>query len=755
MVDGDHVNLSHGEFHGNVVGKEVHIHAAPSPTALSALPAAPAVFTGRAAEVAELSRALDPDIGDGSESVVISAVAGLGGVGKTALALHVAHKARGKGWFPGGALFVDLRGYDKVPVTAEQAVSSLLQALGVADADLPPTPEEQYGRYRAELSSREPVLIVLDNACDPAQIAPLLPGEGAGHRVLVTSRDVQDSLPVRQFRVDALTPEASRELIDRSLRRNDPDDDRVSKERAAIDRLTELCGRLPLALLIASALLRKRRRRQASTLTAELQGATDRVLALHLERGVDQYGKQLSLRPVFDLSYARLEPELARVFRLLGLAPGDDIGAGPAAELTELPPEHLEPLLDELVAASLLTALPGGDRWRMHDLVREFARAVVAEEPELRDEADKARIRLLGHYFVRTFNATALFPQPSANAPDDYFDDPARAESWLDSEITGLVAAAQWTDTENDVLAWTAMLLGLHLDGYLRHRRAFRVMATVSAVACHAAHRLGYAEGEAQAYNAHGNALRGLWRYEEGAEAFRQALALYEQLGDLDGQAMTWNNLGLTLRALDRYDDAIDAYGKSARLYAELGGQARANVVRGNLGLALEGSGRLDEAHAVLQAALARHLESGDRNGEARVQASFGVLYGSLGRHTESLDAIMRSLALYEELGDWYSRAQALPLLGFALSDLKAHEEALAAHTYARDWFRRFNDGHKEATAWDCMGAELMLLRRIPEAMSAAQRALQLYEACEDLDSAARLRNYIDTVHELLRIAQA
>lgn len=179
MGDGDYFDFRGGTFHGPVTGKSESPRAAPSPTALSALPAAPAVFTGREDEVAELLGALDPGVGSGSESVVISAVSGLGGVGKTALALCVAHAARGRGWFSGGALFVDLRGYDEVPVTADQAVLALLRALGVGDADLPPTADEQYARYRGELSSREPVLILLDNASDPAQIVPLLPGEGA------------------------------------------------------------------------------------------------------------------------------------------------------------------------------------------------------------------------------------------------------------------------------------------------------------------------------------------------------------------------------------------------------------------------------------------------------------------------------------------------------------------------------------------------------------------------------------------------
>ncbi|MEV0471637.1 tetratricopeptide repeat protein [Streptomyces prunicolor] len=693
------------------------------------MPAAPAVFTGREDEVAELLGALDPGVGEGSESVVISAVAGIGGVGKTALALCVAHEARGRGWFAGGALFVDLRGYDEVPVTADQAVLALLRALGVGDADLPPTADEQYARYRGELSSREPVLIVLDNASDPAQIAPLLPGEGGGHRVLVTSREVQDSLPVRQFRVDGLAPDASRELVDRSLRRYDPGDRRVADEPDAVRQLAELCGHLPLALLIVSALLR-RRKRPVSTLVGELRAAEDRVRALRA-KGVDQYGKELSLRPVFDVMYARMEPELARVFRLLGQAPGDSIGLGVAMTLTSLEPECLEPLLDELTAVSLLTALPGGERWVMHDLVRVYARLVAVEDPGVHEEVAEARRRLLRSYCQLLASAKAHVDEIPEAAPQDYFDTRELALKWLDSERTGLLEIARWTDGEDQGRPGS-LLIALALDSYLILRRAFDDWATVTKAAYETARRIHDSWAEAKASDDHGGALYHLRRFEEAETAQRRSLQLSEDSGDAEGQAMAWDHIGLTLGALRQYDDAIDAHTRSARIAAEIGMVLHASQVRINLGSVLRAVGRTEEAHEVFKEALTVHVELGNKRGETAARSGLGMTLLKLGRHEEAVTAFVHVLGLCAESGDWHRRAIVWNKLGQTWNELGLHDEALGAHVRALNWFVFFRDRLAEAAARADMSSALLQLDRTEEALSAKRQALDLFREFGD-----------------------
>ncbi|WP_405844459.1 tetratricopeptide repeat protein [Streptomyces sp. NBC_01518] len=714
-----------------MTGKSESPRAAPSPTALSALPAAPAVFTGREDEVAELLGALDPGVGGGSESVVISAVSGLGGVGKTALALCVAHAARGRGWFSGGALFVDLRGYDNVPVTADQAVLALLRALGVGDADLPPTADEQYARYRGELSSREPVLILLDNASDPAQIVPLLPGEGSGHRVLVTSREVQDSLPVRQFRVDGLSPDASRDLIERSLRLSDPGDRRVADEPDAVRQLAELCGHLPLALLIVSALLRRRRLRPVSTLVGELRAAEDRVRALRA-KGVDQYGKELSLRPVFDVMYARMEPELARVFGLLGQAPGDSIGVEVAASLTGLPLEQLEPHLDDLTACSLLTVFPDGERWQLHDLVRLYAHTVVAEDPGSLDEAAEARSRLVGHYAQRTMSAVAHVRPQTDDVPGDTFADRAQAVNWLNAERTGLLAAAQWTDTEDDEHIRNTLRLSYYLGIDLDRRRAFHDWVTVAETACEASRRLSVRQVQGVMDSSLGAALLASRRFEGAVDVYRRALGLFEECGNREGMALAWNNLGLVLREMRRYSEAIEAYGHSARLYGDLGNRHQAAKAHCNLGVTLEDLGRLDESLVALEDSLAICMEFGDREVEATIRNSLGIVLRGLGHHTESIASLTHALGLCAELGDWHGRAKSWNNLGLTLKDLGRFDEALSAHTRARSWYVFVGDRRGEGLASANIGAALRAVGRCVEALSATHQALDLFREFGD-----------------------
>ncbi|MGQ4429626.1 MULTISPECIES: tetratricopeptide repeat protein [unclassified Streptomyces] len=695
-------------FYGPVTGKSESPDAAPSSTALSALPAAPAVFTGREDEVAELLGALDPGVGGGSGSVVISAVSGLGGVGKTALALSVAHAARGRGWFSGGALFVDLRGYDDVPMTADQAVPALLRMLGVEDADLPPTPDEQYARYRGELGSREPVLILLDNASDPAQIVPLLPGEGGGHRVLITSREVQDSLPVRQFRVAGLTPRASRDLVDRQLRQYDPGDRRVAAEPEAIRRLAQLCGHLPLALLIVSALLRRRRQRPVSTLVDELRAAEDRVRALRA-KGVDQYGKELSMRPVFDVMYARLEPELARVFRLLGQVPGDSIAFRMALTATSLKAGCLEPLLDELAAVSLLTALPGGQRWVMHDLVRAYAQLVAVEDPGVHKEVAEGRRKLLMAYFHLVVSADAHLLGTPEEAPVNYFSSREFALKWLDSERTGLLEIAHWTDGEDEGRPPSLMIV-LHMGGYLILRRAFDDWATVTKAAYEAARRIRHPWAEARTSGDHGGALFHLGRFQEAEIAHRRALRLSEDSDDAEGQILAWDHLGLTLRALKRYDDAIDAHTRGARIAAGIGMVRQASQVRTNLGAVLSEVGRTEEAQEVFEEALTVHVAVGNKESEKKARAGLGMTLHKLGRLDEAVTAYVRVLGLCAESGDWHHRATVWNNLGRTWNESGSHDQALGAHVRALNWFVFLGDPVGEARARDGMSTALLRL---------------------------------------------
>ncbi len=236
--------VSGGTFHGPVVqGRDIqaafHLPA-PVPVALAQLPAATAGFTGRDGELAVLVRLLDPAGSAGP--VVVSAVAGLAGVGKTTLAVEAGRAAVWRGWFGGGVLFVDLHGYDEAPVEPGQALDALLRALGVPAEHIPPTVEERAALYRSALAEiPEPVLVIADNASAEAQVKPLLPGTGP-HKVVVTSRHTLAGLGARLIDVTVLDDDGSVELLDGALRAARPEDDRISGDREAAGRLAGVCG---------------------------------------------------------------------------------------------------------------------------------------------------------------------------------------------------------------------------------------------------------------------------------------------------------------------------------------------------------------------------------------------------------------------------------------------------------------------------------------------------------------------------------
>ena len=281
---------------------------AAAPVALAQLPASVAGFTGRDDELTVLSGLLDPAVTAGP--VVVSAVAGLAGVGKTTLAIEAGHAARRQGWFGGGVLLLDLHGYDEVPVKPGQALDVLLRALGVPAEHIPPGTEARAGLYRSVLAEiPDPVLVIADNASTEAQVRPLLPGIGS-HRVVVTSRHTLAGLGARLVDVRVLDQLASMALLNAALRIARPGDDRITGDPEAAERLAGVCGGLPLALQIVAALLKADPGRAPGKLADELAVERERLERMRYDDGSG--GGGLSVAAAFELSYRRLEEVSAR-----------------------------------------------------------------------------------------------------------------------------------------------------------------------------------------------------------------------------------------------------------------------------------------------------------------------------------------------------------------------------------------------------------------------------------------------------------
>ncbi|MFF9278575.1 ATP-binding protein [Streptomyces griseosporeus] len=628
----------------------------------------------------------------------------MGGIGKTALAVEAAHRAREKGWFPGGTFFVDLRGYDDDPVTADQAVLALLDALGVRSQDLPPTPERQYDAYRALLAERrDRTLLILDNASDPAQYVPLLPGTDH-HRVLITSRDRPDALAVRLVPLETLAPEDSAALLTRALHDTDERDDRPAREPDALRELAELCGHLPLALQIAAGMLRRRRHRGIASLVADIQGAGDPADVLDRgSPGTDLYGRSLVLRPVLETSYRRLPADQARLLRLLCLAPGAETGTEAVAALAGLDAEAALSLLEDLAATHLVTPVRGHNgtspavRWRVHDLVRAFGVGVVTRAAALREEGEAARERVLAFYYRWAAAADGRLRWLPGMAEPERFTDRGQALAWLDSERAGLVAAALWAQEER--YADTAMRLALRLAQYLDWRRYFDDLIMVSRAAQGAAHRVGDRHNEAVAWNGLGLALQKAGRVDEAIEAHTRDLDLCQAAGDRRGEATTWNNLGTALRAAGRVDEAIDAHTRARDLFQAAGDRHGEAMAWDNLGIALQGAGRVDEAIDAHTRARDLFQAAGDRHNEARVWNNLGIALRAAGREDDAIEAYSKDLEICREFEDWYGAGLTLENLALAHQGTNRPADARAYWLQAADAYTRANAPTEAAQA--------------------------------------------------------
>ncbi|MFF0515675.1 ATP-binding protein [Streptomyces sp. NPDC004250] len=636
--------------------------------------------------------------------VLVFAVTGMGGVGKTALAVEAAHRARARGWFPGGTLFVDLRGYDEDPATADQAVVALLDALGIRDGTLPPTTDRQHDAYRALLAERrERMLLILDNASDPAQYLPLLPGTDR-HRVLVTSRDRPDALPVRLIDVETLDPDDCVALVARALRDTDERDDRPEREPGALRELCDLCGRLPLALQIAAGMLRRRRPRGIASLVAEIREAGDATTVLdHGSPGTDLYGRPLVLRPVLDTSYRRLPSDRARLLRLLCLAPGAETGTEAIAALAGLDTEVVLTLLEDLAAAYLVSPVPsvdcsvGGIRWRVHDLVRAFGAAVVAEDAESRKEGEAARERLLRFYVGRTFAADGLLAGTTGG--QEPFADRNQAVAWLDEERAGLVAAVQWAREER--FADTAALLADCLTNYLNWRRHFDDAVAVADTAGKAARNAGDRHREAGVLNNLGQALSKGGRAQDAIDAYTRARDLFQDIGDRHEEAGAWSNIGNALALAGRARKAIVAHTRARDLFQDIGDRHCEARVWANLGVALRDAGRTRKAVEAHTRARTLFHAVGDGSGEAMAWGGLGRALLRDGDVNEAVEAHSRARALLEAIGDRYGVATESGNLGTALQRAGRLPEAIEAHGVSLDIFREFKDWYAEAVTLD------------------------------------------------------
>jgi tetratricopeptide (TPR) repeat protein len=640
--------ISGGDQRGPVLqGRDFDVSfqaVASAPVALTQLPPRPAGFTGRDHELAMMRKLLDP--AGAQAPVLVWAVAGLAGVGKTALAIQAGHSARDTGWFGGGVLFIDLHGYDEKPVEPAQALDAMLRALGVAAEHIPADVEPRAALYRSALARiGEPVLVIADNASSEAQVRPLLPGSGP-HRVVITSRHTMGGLDARLMDVAVLREAAAMTLLDEALRCARPADKRISGNPGAAVRLARVCGGLPLALQIVAALLKADPVRDVDDLADDLSAAHERLNRLCYDDGGGVGAP--SVAAAFELSYLRLDEHLARVFRILPLNPGPDLSTAAVAVLAGLSQREARQALAGLARAHLVETAAGvSGRWRLHDLVRLYA-ARLAEEFIDAEEREEARGRLLGYYLAMAEDADRQVRRPAGMAGAGAFTGPDEAKAWLDAERANLAAAVSMAAAMGQ--EWDALRLCSMLAEFL-HGCFDDLLSTFKKFLA-TARDLGDRRGEGIALGNLGLFLQEARRPDEAVNTLRSAVDIFRETGDRHGEGAALTNLGLALQGLRRYEDAIDAHRAAAAMFRETGNQRGEGMTLNNLGIALREAGRLADAVGAHRESAAMFRDMNDPHREGIARDNLGLALQALGRPEEAITAHRDAAALFNRAGD-------------------------------------------------------------------------------------------------------
>ncbi|MFE2597288.1 BTAD domain-containing putative transcriptional regulator [Streptomyces sp. NPDC059396] len=680
-------------------------------------------FTGRDTFVQELTHDL---VSQAGESVMaISSVAGLGGVGKTALAVRIAHEAREH--FPDGQLYADLQGNNNSPAEPTAVLGGFLRALGTADSGIPDSLAERGALYRSLLEDRR-VLVLLDNARDADQVLPLLP-RTVGCAALVTSRRRMIGLPDGHLvNLDVLAPEEALELFASIV-----GEKRAAAERKATLDVVAACGFLPLAIRIIASRIAAR----PSWTIKSVAGA----LADERRRLDELQADDLAVRAVFEVGYQQLEPAQARAFRLLGLPDGPDISLAAASVVLDLPLDETKDLLESLVDASQLESTAPG-RYRHHDLVRLYARECAERDEQPPSECESAMSRLLDFYLV---TAKAVY---ATDRPDDPliehleptalpglpFRNRREARDWQYDEARCLLAHVH-RSTGRDTLRRAVDLLlasrdlaesGTYGQAYTAAaesvceaaRATSDTRAEVRARVCLSqahvvAGRFEEADREAEAAMAaaivsHDSLSAGLVpdqqgiialyrnRHAEARDHFRRAIAAFRANGDRSGEASALCNLARAQLALGDAPSAI----RSAEQGLDMLRSMRAGLRVGNalyaLGMALTVEGRQERATQVLSEAVDIFKEARHPFWEGMTRFQLAAAHLAADRPARAIAPAERALNLLSEVGGDWRRANVLTVLGKGLAGIGQTARARACWTEALSIYRELESPEAE-----------------------------------------------------------
>jgi tetratricopeptide (TPR) repeat protein len=668
---------------------------AESPMVPRQLPAAPR-FVGRGAELERLTALLDTP---GISAMPVCVISGTAGVGKTALAVRWAYQVADR--FPDGQLYADLGGFGPdAPAEPSQVLYDFLYALGVDPSAIPVTPAALSALYRSLLAQRR-MLVLLDNAAAAEQVRPLLPGDGQS-AVVVTSRDRLAGLAawarVEHVALDVLDTAEALQILVRQLGRGDD-----AGDRRAAAALTELCAGLPLALTITAGRIAARPALSLQRLVDELSDERTRLDAIALD------APGLDLRSVFSYSYQQLPDQAARLFRLLGLLPGQDIDIRAAAALAGTGPAATQRSIDVLLAAHLLDEGPPG-RFRTHDLLRAYARDLAKDEGDRRGPLT----RLFDYYLSVADQADRFITPHRHRAPLETREDTDpvvrgydEAVDWLTAEKGNLVAMCRLAEPGFESRCWQ---LAYILRGFYYLTKRWDAWIQTHEYALAACLRSGEGRAEAMTRNNLGRALLETGRQEEAAAHYAEARRLFEELGDDHGLSNALANQATIAHRRGDLDEALRLNDRALRYY-------RAAGARRNTAITLRGISRI-EAELGRLADAARHAQEGldiciglDLHLEtAKGFSNLGGIHQRRGDIALAEDAYKQALDFSRRCGSRYEEAGALHRLGGIAAARGAGDEARGRLRRAYDLYRSLG-----AAKADQVAADLSALDRTPE----------------------------------------
>jgi tetratricopeptide (TPR) repeat protein len=669
-------------------------HDRPAPVAVPRqLPGDDTRFTGRASDLAQLDAVLAERARARAAAAEIVVVSGGAGVGKTALAVHWAHRVRHQR-FPDGDLYVNLRG--QAPVEAREVLDRFLRTLGVPAEQIPPGTEELAASYRTRMQGRR-VLVLLDNAVNAEQVYPLLPG-APGCLVVVTSRSRLSGLTTRygarRVSLDPMPEDDALDLLRRVVGA------RVGEEPAAAAELARACGHLPLALRIVAERVATHPRTRLADLAGGLARESDRLDIL----ATPDDDETTAVRRVFSWSYRALPPATARVFRLLGLHAGPDISVPAAAALAgTTTAAEVRRHLDLLADGHLLDE-PEQGRYRLHDLLRIYA--TERAEAEETDEGRATAVRRVLDWYLHTAEAAnrALEPHrhrarldpPSPDCTPQAFTSADDALHWLDAERANLVAATrQAAEAGQHATAWQ---LPAALFDFFFLRKPWADWDATHQVGLASARHLHDRYGEARItiglaaqYKQQGLFVLGRQAqdrrqrlFEESIGHSERSLAICREIGDRWGEAVNLVILSHAYRGWRRLDEAL-THARAARAVShEVGDrwlEAWAVVI---FAFVLEDRGQFEEATAIFQQARELFRENGSRRLEGTALQHLGSLHRQLQRYADALDCAQAALAIFREINYQHGEAEALQILGDIQSDAGRLDAANEAWQAAR-----------------------------------------------------------------------